>query len=234
MESPKVLGYVRVSSKKQAASGLSIEVQKDKVRAFAELHNLPLTDVVEDGGRSAESLDRPGIQQVLHRLDVGEASGLVVAKFDRLTRIVRDWASLVDERFGADGGPTLYSASESLDLRTPNGRFFGNLICSFSQCELETGVERTESVMGAKKSRGELLGNVPYGFMVAADGKTLVGCPIEANALAFMIGLKTKGLKLKEIVKELDDFGYYPRSGGKWALSTVSQLLREVPCGPPL
>jgi site-specific DNA recombinase len=232
LSAPKVLGYVRVSTIKQADKGLSLSAQRLKVTAFAELHKLDLVEIIEDGGKSGESLDRPGIQEVLRRLDASEVAGVVVAKLDRITRDVLDWASLVKQRFGSVRGPTLHSASEYIDLRTPNGRFFGNLIVCFSQCELETGVERTESVMGDKRSRGERLGTIPFGFALAADKKTLMPCPVEANALTFMAGLRAKGLKLRDIADELDTYGFRPRSGGKWALSTLSQLLEEAPCEP--
>ena len=97
----RVFGYVRVSSEEQATSGQSLAAQEEKLRLYARLHGLELVDLVSDAGISGKSLDRPGISRILEGLKAGEASGIVVAKMDRLSRSVGDWARLVEEYFGA-------------------------------------------------------------------------------------------------------------------------------------
>ena len=139
ISSTKVLGYVRVSSRGQALDGLSLGVQRAAVEAFAAREGLDLVGIVEDGGRSGESLRRKGIREVFARLDSGEVAGVVVPKLDRLTRSVKDWSGLVEDRFGPDGGQRLYSAGEPLDLATAYGRLFACLVVAFSECELDTG-----------------------------------------------------------------------------------------------
>jgi DNA invertase Pin-like site-specific DNA recombinase len=224
----KVLGYVRVSTRSQAAEGFSLPVQAARVVAFCVQHGLDLLDVIEDGGRSAESLDRKGIREVFARLDSGEASGVVVAKLDRLTRSVRDWSGLVEDRFGRKGGgQRLYSASDSLDLLTPSGRFVANVLIAFAECELDTGVERSESVMSDKRVKGERIGTIPYGSMLARDGKTLAPCPPEVATLGVMVDIRNRGWKLRRIAEELDRMGLGTRSGRPWAFATVGKLLGD-------
>jgi site-specific DNA recombinase len=225
-EKTKVLGYIRVSTKAQANEGFSLPVQKEKVRAYALQNGLDLVDVIEDGGRSAESLDRKGIREVFARLDAKEVSGVVIAKLDRLTRSVRDWAGLVEDRFGVNGGARLYSASESIDLTTANGRFVANILISCAQCELETGVERSESVMGDKRTKGQRLGTIPYGSKLGDDGLTLIPCLSELETLLFMRWLRDSGMTLKEIASNLDETQYPTREGKPWQVSTISKLLR--------
>ncbi len=36
----KAVGYIRVSTEEQAREGISLEVQEDKVKKYADLHNL--------------------------------------------------------------------------------------------------------------------------------------------------------------------------------------------------
>jgi hypothetical protein len=49
---PRALGYVRVSSEEQADSGLGLDAQRQRVRAYCELHDLELATVFDDPGVS--------------------------------------------------------------------------------------------------------------------------------------------------------------------------------------
>jgi len=54
----KAIGYVRVSTDKQADQGASLEAKAEKIRAMAVVHNAELIDIIADGGESAKSLNR--------------------------------------------------------------------------------------------------------------------------------------------------------------------------------
>ena len=56
----KAIGYVRVSTDKQADRGVSLEAQVEKIKAMAVVHDVELLDVIVDAGESAKDLDRPG------------------------------------------------------------------------------------------------------------------------------------------------------------------------------
>jgi len=58
----RTIAYLRVSTDKQADRGVSLDAQRAKVNAYAELYDLDLADVIVDAGESAKSLDRPGLQ----------------------------------------------------------------------------------------------------------------------------------------------------------------------------
>jgi Resolvase, N terminal domain len=57
----KIVGYVRVSTDKQADRGISLDAQAEKIRAMAVVHDRGLLDIIVDGGESAKSLKRPGM-----------------------------------------------------------------------------------------------------------------------------------------------------------------------------
>jgi hypothetical protein len=50
----KVIGFARVSTAEQASGGISLEVQEAKIRAYCDLHDLDLVEVIIDGGESAK------------------------------------------------------------------------------------------------------------------------------------------------------------------------------------
>jgi|SRR5215469_9285089 DNA invertase Pin-like site-specific DNA recombinase len=107
------VGYVRVSTDKQTDRGVSLEAQAERIRAMAVVHNAELIDIIVDGGESAKSLQRPGMDRLLALVGAGKVKAVFVAKLDRLTRSVKDLCELL-ERF-AQRGVALISVSESLD-----------------------------------------------------------------------------------------------------------------------
>ena len=46
----KTIGYVRVSTDKQADRGVSLDAQAEKIRAMTVVHNAELIDIIVDGG----------------------------------------------------------------------------------------------------------------------------------------------------------------------------------------
>src|ERR1700716_3501605 len=112
----RAIGYVRVSTDKQSEKGISLGAQTEKIRAMAVVHGAELMEVVQDGGESAKSLNRPGVQRVLEMVQRREVQAGIIAKLDRLTRSVKDLCELLElfERRGV----ALISVAESLDTAT--------------------------------------------------------------------------------------------------------------------
>lgn len=61
----RAVAYLRVSTDKQADHGVSLDAQRAKVLAYAQLYDLQLVDIVVDAGASAKTLDRPGLDRCL-------------------------------------------------------------------------------------------------------------------------------------------------------------------------
>jgi len=153
MSRSRIVGYVRVSTLSQSESGLSIEAQVAKIRAYALATDADLVDVIIDAGVSAKSLDRDGLCAVLAMLDDGRADGVLVSKLDRLTRSVRDLGDLVDRYFAERCA--LLSVADSIDTRTAAGRLVLNVLGSVGQWEREVIGERTTEALAVKRSRGD-------------------------------------------------------------------------------
>ncbi len=73
----RTVAYLRVSTARQADHGVSLDVQRAKVTAYAELFDLDLVAVEVDAGESAKSLDRPALQRALSMLKNGSADALL-------------------------------------------------------------------------------------------------------------------------------------------------------------
>src|ERR1700688_3709461 len=167
----KAIGYVRVSTDKQADRGVSLDAQTEKIRAMAVVHNADLADIIVEAGESAKSLNRPGMQRLLALVDSGEVNAVIVAKLDRLTRSVKDLCELL-ERFERHG-VALISVAESLDTSSAAGRLVLNIMTAVSQWEREAIGERTRDAMSHKRSNRERVGNIQFGYRLCGDGKHL-------------------------------------------------------------
>jgi len=82
-EHMKAVGYVRVSTEKQADFGVSLEAQSEKVRAMTVVQSAELVEVIIDAGESAKSLNRPGMARLLSLVEAGAVNIVIIAKLDR-------------------------------------------------------------------------------------------------------------------------------------------------------
>ena len=222
----KAIGYVRVSTDKQADFGVSLEVQMEKVRAMAVVQGAELVDVIVDAGESAKSLNRPGMARLLSLVDAGAVDAVIIAKLDRLTRSVKDLAELL-ERF-TRRGVSLVSVAESLDTGTAAGRLVLNIMTAVSQWEREAIGERTRDAMHHKRANGERVGTVPFGYRVAADGMHLEADPAEQSILSRVREVRTAGNTTRQIAAELSREGFTTRRGTAWRFQYVAEALRAA------
>ena len=217
--------YCRVSTDKQADRGVSLDAQQAKAKAYAELYDLDIVDVVIDAAASAKTLARPGLERALGLLKAGKADALLVVKLDRLTRSVADLGKLV-ERYFAPGKAALLSVGEQIDTRSAAGRLVLNVLASVSQWEREAIGERTSAALQHKASQGEYTGgDVPYGFRLAACGERLEPESREQILLAQARRLRRKGLSLRAVARELVAKGFRTRTGRPFAAVQVQRML---------
>lgn len=232
----RIVGYVRVSSEQQVEEGVSLDAQRNKLRAFALAMDLTLVAVEEDAGVSAKSIEaRPGLIRALGRLDAGEADGLLVVRLDRLTRSVRDLGDLVETYFTSRFA--LMSMSDSIDTRTASGRLVLNVLASVSQWEREAGAERTRDSLAHLRAQGVHVGGVPLGVRrtgtIDDDGRHVVEHDeAEATTVRRIRELRCEGRSLRAIVEALRSEGHATKRGGSWAPTTVKKVLdRTAPRG---
>ena len=228
--------YWRVSTDGQEELGSSLDVQPEVTRAVVARLGLSIGVEEDEGGASSKTLHRPALQRLLARLDSGESRGIVVAHSDRLTRNLRDACELLDRHFTAPGGCWLITSDGYVDTRTAKGRLIFYVLMVFSQFMRESGVERTAEVQQSKLGRGQLIARAKRGFRVDPTGsgrsKTdrpidLVADPAYQLAQARAVELRRDGETLRQICVQLDAEQLPPPRGGKWAPSSVRQLLAD-------
>lgn len=82
----------------------------------------------------------------------------------------------------------------------------------------------TKDALSAKKTRGELVGAVPYGYDLGADGKTLVANEAEQLMVTVVREHRAAGLSLRTIGDRLVERGFLPRKGGAWNPAQIKRI----------
>lgn len=219
----RALGYARVSTEEQANSGLSLVNQRIRIAALAKASDFELLQVIEEAGRTAKNMHRPGLQRALRALEDGQADALIVLSLDRLTRSVKDLGSLVE--FFDRTKTALLSVQDSINTLSAAGRLVLNVLGSIAQWEREAIAERTSAAMAIKTQRGEKTGGtVPYGFDVDESGKLFPNTE-EQEAIKMMIRCRRKGLSLRKIGELLLQKGFPPKKSEKWHPQVIKGIL---------
>jgi site-specific DNA recombinase len=249
------LGYIRVSSYlgRDRGEALTEDVQLEKIKQWCAVADLELIDVLRDIDRSGKDFDargRPAFDELLARLRAGEAEAVVVY---RMSRFGRDFYETVRTvRRLREEGIRFHSASERIDLDSPNGRLMFNMLASFDEYELDVRREYwAETKARVMKQRGVHLGRTPLGYvraskqpkhgcdvtlarageLLAALGSDrepvsggLVPDPVAAPAITHAFALRASGAQYPEILAMLNDAA--PRPGGRrWTHTHVTRML---------
>jgi site-specific DNA recombinase len=220
----KAIGYTRVSTEEQAKGGSSLDMQRAKIQAYAQLEDMELVDIIEDAGISGCSIKgRPGVQRVLQMIRERKVDALVIFKLDRLARNTQE--TLLIATICENQRVSLHSITERLDTKSAIGRFFFTLMASLAEMERQLIGERIQAVMDLKKERGEVRGTAPYG-MKAVDGK-LVPDQEERAVIDRILTLHQQRLTIYQIVEVLRREGRVNRRGRPIAKTQVHNIIQQ-------
>ena len=205
-----VVGYVRVSTDEQAESGLGLDAQRTAIAAECQRRGWTLVAIREDAGVSGKSMrGRQGLDAALEDVETGAASTIVVAKLDRLSRSLADFASLMSEAQRA--GWNLVALDLGIDLTTAAGEFMANVMASAAQWERRIIGQRTRDALAVKRAQGVKLGR-PAVLPEAVRTRIT-----EAHRV---------GRGWTAIARELNDDGIPTAHGGaQWWPSTVRSIV---------
>ena len=218
----KAVGYVRVSTEEQAREGVSLENQKAKIKAYAELNELELIEVVADEGLSAKNLNRPGIKKILDMARNKEIGALVVYKLDRAFRSTIDALEVTKEL--DNYGIGFHSINERLDTKSPLGKFFFTLIAGIAEMERGIVGERTSDALRRKIEKGEHVGHIPYGYQI--EHSELIPYLPEQEVIKLARELRERGYTFQDIAEEFKTRGIRTKRGKiQWYPTSIRNIL---------
>ena len=216
--------YLRVSTGKQAESGLGIEAQEQSCRAFCKRKGITVRSVHADEGLSGSlPIDkRPGLVSALASLQEGDA----LVCYDR-SRIGRDVVicAMVDRLAESKGGRVM--TADGLALSDgPAGELIRTVLDAVSQFQRADAAVKTRMAMAAKKARGEFTGGrPPYGFARGESGKLE---PVKEEQVVIALArrwVQEEGLSQGAAARRLTAEGYTTRLGKGFVQTQVRRML---------
>jgi DNA invertase Pin-like site-specific DNA recombinase len=146
-----------VSTAEQSDSGLGLAAQRAAIERECGHRGWRLIGVHEDAGVSGKSMrHRDGLSAALSALDSGAAGTLMVAKLDRLSRSLLDFAALMADAQNREWN--LVAMDLGIDLSTPAGEFMASVMASAAQWERRIIGQRTKDALAVRRSQGIKLG----------------------------------------------------------------------------
>ena len=219
--------YCRVSTEEQAVEGVSLDAQQSTLLAYCTLRQLDVAAVVVDAGISAGKPlhTRPGGRQVLEMVNSGTVAHVVAYKLDRLFRDACDCLAVTAEWDRQELALHLVDmGGQAIDTSTAMGRFMLTVLAGAAEMERNLISERTRAALAHKASKGERVGQVPYGCRLAADGVHLETDPAERRVIELVKELRAEGLSFRAIAARLNDTNTAAR-GRCWHPTSVTRLL---------
>jgi DNA invertase Pin-like site-specific DNA recombinase len=207
-----VIGYIRVSTQEQADSRAGLEAQRTAIELECQRRQMSLACIIEDAGYSAKNLKRPGIQQAMAMLKAKQADGLVVAKLDRLSRSLLDFASLMDQ--ARREGWSLVALDLGVDTYTPSGEMMASVLATFAQFERRLIGQRTKDALAVRRAQGVKLGRPRS---------------LSDETVGHLVELRETGLTYREIAQRLNATGVPTGQGANaWHAATVHRVVKAA------
>ena len=221
----KIIAYLRVSTQKQARSGLGTEAQREAIDTFARERSARVLAVYTET-ESGKRDDRPELARALHHAK-GVGATLLIAKLDRLSRDAHFLTGLMKR--GVD--------FVAADMPGVNN-FTVTVLAAVAQQEREAISKRTREALAMAKRRGTRLGN-PNGAAAlrrAKKGNAASVAAIQARANEHALELRpvverftSEGVtSLGAITERLNAGGWLTPRGARWHKSSVRNLLARL------
>jgi len=171
--------YLRLSNEEaQGGESSSITNQRRIVRDFCVQHGIAIVREFVDDGWSGGNFDRPGFQEMMRRLEAGQASTVVTKDLSRLGRDMRE-ASYYAEQFFPEHGIRYLAIADNFDTEREN--IMAPFQFAMNEVYLRDGSRKVRDVLKSKRESGLYCACPPYGYRKDAENPGRL-VPDEATA----------------------------------------------------
>jgi len=209
-EIQRVIGYVRVSTDDQEESGAGLTAQTQAIQVKAESKGWQVVRIAKDVASGKTMNGRHELAKALADLKAKKADALVVAKLDRLSRSVPDFALLLET--ARRQGWHVVMLDLELDTSTPMGEAMANMAMTFAQFERRMIGLRTKEALAVKRAQGVKLGRA-----------RLIDPAVERRIVRLR-----KANSYQAIADKLNEEGMPSPMGGSWGWTTIARVVKRA------
>src|SRR3989339_1897374 len=227
MNNNKFFLYARKSTDVEDKQVRSIEDQITELRAFAKQEKLEIVDELVEK-QSAKIPGRPIFNEMLKRVEAGEANGILAWHPDRLARNSVDGGKII---YLVDtGGLAALKFVQFWFEPTPQGKFMLNIAFGQSKYYVDSLSENTKRGLRQKVRRGEMPGVAPLGYINDSRTKIIVvdkrKAPVVKQAFEMFA---TGNYRILDIADFLAKNGLISKTGNNWKIDRVSRQILSNP-----
>ncbi|MCV7343798.1 resolvase [Mycolicibacterium rhodesiae] len=204
----RAIGYLRVSTNRQAESGYGLEAQRDQVEQFCTVNGMDLIGLHIDvmSGRKTDKLH--GRIAAVSAIQSGIANVLVVNTLDRSSRSMADGAKLV------------------ADAKAEGWRIVG---LDGTDSDTVSQLVAHARLLVAEEERELISKRTKQGLIKARQAGKQLGKPstIDRVTIDHIVELRSGGMGTKAIARALDTAGIAAPRSNTWSYSTVRGVLER-------
>ena len=217
--------YARKSTDTEDKQVLSIDAQINELRKYARDNGLDVVDELIEK-RTAKMPGRPIFNEMLERIQNGEANGILAWHPDRLARN------------SIDGGQIVYLLDQTLlnFLRFPifqfentsQGKFMLAIMFGQSKYFVDNLSENTKRGLRARVRNGDFPGLAPFGYINDVRSKTIVVDKRYAPLLRQLFEQYARGdASLRDLERFLRGRGVVNRNGKPYGYDKIIGILKN-------
>ncbi len=217
--------YARKSTESDDRQVLSIDSQIEETQKMAAAQGLKIVGVFKEQ-MSAKATGRPKFNEMMDRIEKGEANGIIAWHPDRLARNASDSGRIID----------LLDRDMILDLKfnqynfekTPQGKFMLTIMMGQAKYFSDNLGENVKRGNRSKLSLGWLPGLAPLGYLNKLDDHTIIQDPERAPIIRRIFDSVLLGTSPLQIVQVANnEWGLRTRYKKPLATSKIYELLRN-------
>src|SRR3990167_4616108 len=215
--------YIRKSTDEDDRQVLSLEAQETELKEFALRENLFIAATFRES-QTAKEPGRPIFNDMLKRMERGEAEGILAWHPDRLARNSIDGGQII---FLVDTGKIRSLKSPTFWFEpTPQGKFMLNIAFGQSKYFVDNLSENTKRGLRQKLRRGEWPGYAPLGYLNDLLKHTMYKDPERFRFVRKIFELYATGnYSLKDVRKLITSAGLLSRKKNMLSVSNIQSIL---------
>ncbi|HMO81170.1 MAG TPA: recombinase family protein [Pirellulaceae bacterium] len=225
MSTKPYFAYVRVSTTRQGTLGTSLTEQRSAIRRHAQQKCLRIIKEFQEQETAAKG-GRPIFRSMMHDLQEGKASGVIMHKIDRGARNLRDWAELGEL---IDAGVEVHFANENLDLYSRGGRLSADIQAVVAADYIRNLREEVKKGFYGRIKQGYYPMPAPIGYLDMGGGKAKAIDPVYAPLVRKTFELYASGrYSLDSLAVEMNGLGLRRKSGKPVSRNTIADILHNL------